>query len=118
MNFQERLKNALDKIPGGLSLSLIGIDGIPIESTGSKDLDIETLSAELTTFIRNLNITNSELKIGKLYQLALVCDEYTHLLSAITKEYYLFLILEKRGYFGKARYELFKLSHQLKEEFV
>lgn len=118
MNFQEKLKNTFNKIPGALSLSLIGIDGIPIESTGEGAIDVETLSAELTTFIRNLNITNSELKIGKLSQLALVCDEFTHLLSAITKEYYLFCILENKGYFGKARYELLKLSYDLKEEFV
>lgn len=116
MNFQERLKSTLEKIPGALSLSLIGIDGIPIESVGGSEIDVETLSAELTTFIRNLSVTNSELKIGKLYQLALVCEGFTHLLFAITKDYYLFCILKERSYFGKARYELFKLSVNLKEE--
>lgn len=118
MDFQERLKETLNKIPGALALSLIGIDGIPIETVGESELDIETLSAELTTFIRNLSITNSELKIGKLNQLALLCEEYIHLLSSITKDYYLFCILSKNGYFGKARYELFKLSKILKEELV
>lgn len=116
MNFQERLKETLERIPGAQSLSLIGIDGIPIESVGQSELDVETLSAELTTFIRNLSVTNSELKIGKLYQLALVCEDFTHLLFAITKDYYLFCILQERCYFGKARYELFKLSIKLKEE--
>ncbi len=118
MSFEEKLRETKEKIPGALSLSLIGIDGIPIESIGKSNLDIETLSAELTTFIRNLNIANSELKIGKLNQLALLCEEHIHLLSAITKDYYLFCILERKGYFGKARYELLKLSYQLKEEFV
>ncbi len=118
MNFQEKLKNTLQKIPGCLSLSLIGIDGIPIETAGNGGLDIETLSAELTTFIRNLSVTNSELKIGKLQQLALICEDHTHILASITKEYYLFCVLQKRSYFGKARYELYKLSLEMKEEFV
>jgi predicted regulator of Ras-like GTPase activity (Roadblock/LC7/MglB family) len=116
VNFEEKLKMTKEKIPGALSLSLIGIDGIPIETIGESNLDIETLSAEITTFLRNLSLANSELKIGKLNQLALLCEEHIHLLAAITKDYYLFCILESKGYFGKARYELLKLSYQLKEE--
>jgi predicted regulator of Ras-like GTPase activity (Roadblock/LC7/MglB family) len=118
MNFQENLARTVQSIPGALALSLIGMDGIRIESVVHTDaIDMDNLSAELTTFIRNLTMANADLRLGKLQQMALLSQAYTSIVSSVTDEYYLLCVLERQEYFGKARYELKKLALRLGEEF-
>lgn len=117
MNFHDSLAKTLDSVPGALALSLIGDDGIGIESVAREDrVDMDNLSAELTTFIRNLSAAHADLKLGRLQQVALLSPEYVSILSSVTPEYYLLCVMERKGLFGKARYELRKLSWRLQGE--
>ncbi len=114
MNFHESLEKTLSAVPGALALSLVGYDGIGIESVARETrVDMDNLSAELTTFIRGLSTAHADLKLGRLQQVALLSPEYASILSSVTEEYFLLCVMERSGLFGKARYELKKLAWQL-----
>jgi predicted regulator of Ras-like GTPase activity (Roadblock/LC7/MglB family) len=117
MNFRESLEQTLSAVPGALALSLVGDDGIGIESAVRESpVDLDNLSAELTTFIRGLSTAHADLKLGRLQQVALMSPEYVSILASVTPEYYLLCVMERRGFFGKARYELKKLAWRLEGE--
>jgi predicted regulator of Ras-like GTPase activity (Roadblock/LC7/MglB family) len=117
MNFQESLSRTIGSIPGAMALSLIGLDGLRVAGVVNNDaVDMDNLSAELTTFIRNLNLANADLKLGRLQQIALISQSYTSIISSITDEYYLLCVMDHQEYFGEARYQLRKLALRLREE--
>jgi len=114
MNFHESLEQTFNAVPGALALSLVGYDGIGIEIVErEKRVDMDNLSAELTTFIRGLSTAHADLKLGSLQQVALLSPEYVSILSSVTAEYFLLFVMQRSGYFGKARYELKKLAWRL-----
>ena len=97
MNFHESLEQTLNAAPGAFALSLVGYDGIGIESViRDERVDMDNLSAELTTFIRGISAAHADLKLGRL-QVALLSPEYASILSSVTTDYFLLCVMERRG---------------------
>jgi len=117
MNFHDSLEQTINAVPGALALSLVGYDGIGIESVIRENrVDMDNLAAELTTFIRGISAAHADLKLGRLQQVALLSPEYASILSSVTAEYFILCVMERKGFFGKARYELKKLAWRLEGE--
>jgi predicted regulator of Ras-like GTPase activity (Roadblock/LC7/MglB family) len=105
--FLERLSRLSSRIEDTQALSLVAKDGIPVESlSSSSELDLESLAAELIAQARAISDDHRELSVGEVQQFSVTTDRYTFLVSAVTPEYYLLLVLGKRGIYGKARFEL------------
>src|SRR5215470_8067886 len=105
--FLEQLSSISDRIGGVLALSLVAKDGLPVESVASDpDLDLEVLAAELTAQARAISENHRELNVGEVQQLAVVTDRVTLMVSAVTPDYYLLLVLGADGNYGRARFEL------------
>lgn len=117
--FGKTLSEVQDKVDGALAISLIGLDGIAIDTQRVRDdVPIESLGAELGSFIKSIRLTNTELHLGDVQQFSLVTDRYVTFLSEVTEEYFVLLVLERNGNYGRARYELSKLKFKLKDELV
>lgn len=117
--FGSTLADVRARVEGVLAISLIGLDGIAIETQKvAGDVPIESLAAELGSFVKSIRLTNTELHLGDVEQFSLVTDRYVTFLSEITEEYFVLLILEKNGNYGRARFELSKLKYKLKDELV
>lgn len=115
--FLEQLSQISKRIGGTLALSLVDRDGIPIESVSSNpDIDIELLAAELVTQVRNMNESYSELSVGELQQYTVSTDRLTLMVSSVTSDYYLLLVLSRDGNRGRARFELRRARLLLEEE--
>lgn len=115
--FLERLSQISNRIGGTLALSLVGRDGIPVESVSSNpDLDIEVLAAELVGQIRTLTESYSELAVGELRQYTVSTDRLTLMVSSVTSDYYLLLVLGRGGNRGRARFELRRARLLLEED--
>ena len=107
------------RVDGVLAISLIGLDGIAVDTiSANKDSPIESLGAELGSFIKSIRLTNTELNLGDVEQFSLVTDRYVTFLSEVTNEYFVLLVLKRNGNYGRARYELTKLKYKLKDELV
>src|SRR5262249_10228508 len=105
--FLEKLSQISDRIDGVLALSLVARDGIAVESVASDpDLDLEVLAAELVSQARAISENHRELEVGEVQQFSVTTDRLTLMVSSVTPDYYLLLVLGPEGNYGRARFEL------------
>lgn len=116
--FKEVLTGLRDRIEGTLAVSLIGLDGIAIDTIGGGDVPLDVLGAEFGSFIKSIRHANTELDTGDVVQFSLVTEKYVTFLSAVTPEYYILLVLRPDGNYGRARFELSKAKHLLRDELI
>jgi predicted regulator of Ras-like GTPase activity (Roadblock/LC7/MglB family) len=117
--FLEQLSRISERIGGVLSLSLVAKDGIPVESVSSDpELDIEVLAAELVSQARSINENHRQLDVGEVQQLSVLTDRLTLIVSAVTRDYYLLLVLGPEGNYGRARFELRRARLALEQDLL
>jgi predicted regulator of Ras-like GTPase activity (Roadblock/LC7/MglB family) len=118
MVFRDVLTGVRDRVEGALAVSLIGLDGIAVETIGKGEVPLEVLGAEFGGFVKSIQTTNTELDTGEVLQFSLVTEKYITFLSEVTPEYYILLVLRPDGNYGRARFELSKAKHLLRDELV
>lgn len=116
--FREALAAIRDRVDGTLAVSLIGLDGIAIESINPGKVPLDVLGAEFGGFIKSIRVSNTELDAGEVLQFSLVTEKYITFLSAVTREYFILLVLRPDGNYGRARFELAKAKNDLRDELV
>lgn len=116
MSFRRVLEEIRGSVEGTLAVSLLGLDGIPIDSINPGGLPLESISAEFASFFKGLSLANTELDTGEIQQFSVVTDRYMTFLSAVTSDYFLLVILSTDGNYGRARYELAKAKFKLQDE--
>ena len=105
--FLERLSQVSSRIEGARALTLVGDDGIAVESVSSSpDLDVDLLAAEMIAQLRGIAHDNREMQVGEVQEFSVTTDRYTFIVSAVAQGYYLVLVLGQRGVLGRARFEL------------
>jgi predicted regulator of Ras-like GTPase activity (Roadblock/LC7/MglB family) len=112
------LSGIRDRVEGSLAVSLIGLDGIAIESLTSDGVPLEAMGAELGGFVKSIRVSDTEFHTGDVQQLSLVTDRYVTFLSAVTSEYFVLLVMRPDGNYGRARFELARARHLLRDELV
>ena len=116
--FKDVLSGLRDRVDGALAVSLIGLDGIAVETVGGTGVPLDVLGAEFGGFVKSIRHTNTELNTGEVLQFALVTEKYVTFLSEVTPEYYILLVLQPDGNYGRARFELAKAKHLLRDELI
>jgi predicted regulator of Ras-like GTPase activity (Roadblock/LC7/MglB family) len=116
--FRSVLSGIRDRVEGTIAISLMGLDGIAIESITTEELQLEAIGAELGSFLKSIRSSNSELHTGDVEQFSLATERYVTLLSAVTSEYFILMILSRAGNYGRARYELRKAKFALQDELI
>jgi predicted regulator of Ras-like GTPase activity (Roadblock/LC7/MglB family) len=116
--FRTVLTDLRDRIEGALAVSLIGLDGIAVETVGNGQIPLEILGAEFGSFVKSIRHANTELETGEVLQFALVTEKYVTFLSEVTPEYYILLVLRPDGNYGRARFELSKAKYLLRDELI
>jgi predicted regulator of Ras-like GTPase activity (Roadblock/LC7/MglB family) len=116
--FRTVLTGLRDRVEGSIAVSLIGLDGIAIETIGAGQVPLDVLGAEFGGFIKSLRNANTELNTGDVLQFALVTERYITFLSEVTPEYYILLVIRPDGNYGRARFELAKAKHALRDELI
>jgi predicted regulator of Ras-like GTPase activity (Roadblock/LC7/MglB family) len=116
--FRDVLTGLRDRIEGAIAASLIGLDGIAVASVGNGDVPLDVLGAEFGGIIKSIQHANTELNTGEVRQFSLVTERYITFLSEVTPEYYILLVLEPNGNYGRARYELSKAKYLLRDELI
>jgi predicted regulator of Ras-like GTPase activity (Roadblock/LC7/MglB family) len=114
--FKNVLGGIRDRVEGTLAVSLIGLDGIAVESINPDRVPLDVLGAEFGGFIKSIRVTNLELNTGEVLQFALVTEKYITFLSEVTPDYFVLLVLSPDGNYGRARFELAKAKNLLRDE--
>lgn len=115
--FREVLAGIRDRVEGALAVSLIGLDGIAVETINDKQVPLDVFGAEFGGFVKSVR-PNAELNTGEVLQFALVTEKYITFLSAVTSEYFVLLVMRPDGNYGRARFELAKAKHLLRDELI
>lgn len=116
--FRQVLEEIRRRVEGTLAVSLIGLDGIAIETLNEDRVALDVLGAEFGGFIKSIRHSNTELNTGEVKQFALVTERYVTFLSEVTPEYYILLVMRPDGNYGRARFELSKAKELLRDELV
>lgn len=116
--FHDILGSLRDRIEGAVAVSLIALDGIAIETINPDSIPLDVMGAEFGGFVKSVRSSNTDLDTGDVLQFALVTEKYTTFLSAVTPEYYVLLVMRPGGNYGRARFELAKAKHLLRDELV
>ncbi len=116
--FRDVLSSLRDRIEGALAASLIGLDGIAVETVGDRTIPLDVLGAEFGSFIKSIRHANTELDTGEVLQFSLVTEKFVTFLSEVTPEYYILLVLRPEGNYGRARFELSKAKYLLRDELI
>lgn len=117
--FAQTLRDIVSRLSDVDCVLLMGMDGLPIEKiVRNESLNIEMLTAEFTTILRNSTQTAREVEAGTLEEVLILSDKMILLMKAITIEYFLMMILPEDGNLGRARFELKKAKYALEKEFV
>ncbi|HEU4887492.1 MAG TPA: hypothetical protein VFV49_06380 [Thermoanaerobaculia bacterium] len=114
--FRDVLSGLLQRIDGSIAASLIGLDGIAVEAVNASSVPLDVLGAEFGGFVKSIRHADTELDTGEVLQFALVTERYITFLSEVTNEYYILLVLQPDGNYGRARFELSKAKHLLRDE--
>jgi predicted regulator of Ras-like GTPase activity (Roadblock/LC7/MglB family) len=106
--FTERLNELSSRIEGALALSLVADDGMPVESVTSAQthFDLEALAAELMAQVRAISVNHQELAVGPVRHISVTTDRVTLMMSAVSRNYFLMLVLDAGANAGRARFEL------------
>ena len=115
--FKDVLRGIKDRVDGALAVSLIGLDGIAIETINDDRVPLDVFGAEFGGFIKSVR-PNAELNTGDVLQFSLVTEKYITFLSAVTPEYFVLLVLRPDGNYGRARHELSRARHLLRDELI
>ena len=116
--FRDVLGALRNSVEGALAVSLIGLDGIAVETINDHDVPLDVLSAEFGSFIKSIRHANTELNTGEVLQFSLVTERFITFLSEVTPEYYILLVLRPDGNYGRARFELSKAKYLLRDELI
>jgi predicted regulator of Ras-like GTPase activity (Roadblock/LC7/MglB family) len=117
--FGTALARVAERVEGTRAVSLVGADGIPIETWGSpQSLTIETVAAEMSALLQAARRASAASSSGEMREIATVTDGGIAVLSRVTGEYYLLLLLAREGNLGRGRFELRKAAAALEKELL
>jgi len=99
-------------IPGFRAGSVVGSDGIEIESHVPSDLPHEVLSAELNGILRNLDRLKVDVGIGVLEEVMVRTDAENILLLRLSPDMFILVITDRESPTGPARYAIQRMAHR------
>jgi predicted regulator of Ras-like GTPase activity (Roadblock/LC7/MglB family) len=106
-------------VEGVHGISLVGRDGIAIDSiVPAGDGILESISAELIGVLASFQAADLGIEAQAIRQLLVETDRAAIVLSAVTSEYYLLILMSAEGNKGRARFEARKAALLLEKELV
>ena len=109
MSFKEDLEQICGKVDGSFAASVMGFDGIPIETHESnppEGIELATLLVEYSGIISQVRQAAETLQMGKASEVSIRTEKMVAVARTLTSDYFLMLTLSPEGNVGRARYEL------------
>ncbi len=109
MSFREHLQEVCTSVDGALACSLMGLDGIEVEThqaRGVKDVDLKSLLIEYSTLFQHARQAAADHQAGGLSELSINTDKLVAVARLVSPEYFMVVALDPQGNYGKARYAL------------
>jgi predicted regulator of Ras-like GTPase activity (Roadblock/LC7/MglB family) len=109
MGFREDLETICGKVEGSFAASLMGFDGIAIETHMAKaaaGIAMQDLLVEYSGIISQVRQAAETLQMGSASEVSIRTEKLVAVARPLTPDYFLMLALSPDGNVGRARYEL------------
>ena len=117
--FQDNLRRIAERVEGTRAVSLLGLDGIAIDSyVSAGGLPMDSLAAEAGALVKAASTSRALADHGNVSEITVASGSTTSILCRVTPEYYLLLLLARDGNFGRGRFELRKAALVLEKELL
>ena len=117
MSFRTILQGLVERVDGGQGAVIMGYDGIPIDEYIKEDLpfDIQLLSVEYATLLKEIKRTVEVLKTGNMDEISITTGLARVIVRPVSDEFFVVFVLDADGNFGKGRYLLKREAPRLRE---
>ena len=118
--FSEILQRIVEETGGGIGAVLMGYDGIAIDQFFAPDeeLDLQMVVVEYSNVLKEIRKTADILSLGDMEEISIRTDRFIIVIRMLNEEYFVALVINRDGNFGKGRYlmtrEGFNLIEALK----
>ncbi len=118
MSFREHLEEVCRSVDGAVACSLMGVDGIEVDThlQDGGDLDLKSLLVEYSGVLRSAREAAEAHEAGGVSELAIATEKLQAVVRIVTPEYFMVVALTPGGNLGKARYLLRVTAPKLKAE--
>jgi predicted regulator of Ras-like GTPase activity (Roadblock/LC7/MglB family) len=109
MSFREHLQDICQGVDGALACSLMGVDGIEVDThlaSPAEGLDLRSLLVEYSDLFRSARDAAAGQQAGALAELDLHTEKLVTVARLVSQDYFLVVALTPGGNYGKARYLL------------
>ena len=109
MGFKEDLQQICGKVDGTFAASVMGFDGIPIETVEAQaagGIEMQNLLVEYSGIISQVRQAAETLQMGKASEVSIRTEKLVALARPLTPDYFVVLAMSPEGNVGRARYEL------------
>jgi predicted regulator of Ras-like GTPase activity (Roadblock/LC7/MglB family) len=109
MGFKEDLEQICGKVDGSFAASVMGFDGIPIETHEARPpegIEMNTLLIEYSGIISQVRQAAETLQMGKASEVSIRTEKMVAVARPLTPDYFVVLTMAPEGNVGRARYEL------------
>lgn len=117
MGFKGILKEIVIESGGGLGGVIMGYDGIAIDEylQESASLDVQTMTIEYASVLKEIKRTVGVLKTGDLEEVSIITEKCCVIVRGISEDFFVALVLSSDGNFGKARFLLKRAAPGFRE---
>lgn len=118
MSFRTHLEQLLNQVEGSVACSVMGFDGIAVETQQTKDpgVDLNAMLIEYGNILSKLKEAASAIEAGTVSEVAISTEKLCTIARPLSPEYYLVLALTPEGNYGKGRYALRVTAPRVKAE--
>ena len=115
--FSEILQKIVEETGGGIGAVLMGYDGIAIDQFFSpdKDVDVQMVVVEYSNVLKEIRKTAEILSLGEMEEISIRTDRFILVIRVLNSEYFVAMIINRDGNFGKGRYLMTRESSNLIE---
>ena len=118
MSLRDALSTIFHAVDGSLGAIIMAYDGIPIDEfiAGQSELDMQLLSVEYATVLKEIKRVVDLIKMGDLEEVSISTSRTNVLVRVLNDDLFVALIMRRDGDVGKGRYMLKLKSFEIVQE--
>lgn len=118
MPLRELLNGIVQSVDGALSAIIMGYDGIPIDevTVEQSEFDIQLLSVEYATLLKEIKRTVEVIKMGDLEEVSISTNRTSAVIRVLNDDFFVALIMSRDANIGKGSFMLKIKSYEIIQE--
>lgn len=104
--FNEILQRIVEQTGGGIGAVLMGYDGIAVDQVFAPDeeIDLQMIVVEYANVLKEIRKTAETLSLGEMEEVSIRTERFIIVIRMLNEEYFVALVINRDGNFGKGRY--------------